>query len=75
MGILAAATMSGQRIRTTKMDVPVPIHEWLFALKTQLSAARGYTVTYPEVWHHVKEQYEATASLGAGVTGIRRAGR
>ena len=52
-----------------KMEVPQPVHDWLTALRAQLSAARGRNVTYPEVWEHLREQSEATDKLGRDVRG------
>ena len=50
-----------------KMDVPDPIYQWLLRLKGELSVARGRNVTYPEVWEHVKTDYEAEQARRAAL--------
>ena len=55
--------MSGPKPKFKKMDVPVPVHDWLEELKIELRPQFGYTPTFPEVWRHVIEQYKATDQL------------
>lgn len=46
-------------MNSRKMDVPDPVYQWLATLKAAMTANKGRTVTYPEVWEHVKAVYES----------------
>ena len=54
----SVVTGEGVAVNSVKMDVPRPIYEWLSGLRAEMTGEKKRTVTYPEVWEHVKAVYE-----------------